>query len=636
MSWPPHGSQGAPLPPSPSAPADDVQAQQYQSAVLSHQLQSAALSQRLQRNTDNVRAHVALPGAAAPPIATPVQEAQRQAATQAVHPRVAELTELRIEKQIPPSVPNTSATQQVARTSEPIHNSHTNRSPEQIAEFEKMKRHMEAQKARAAANDRALMPPPSQINARITTQAIQSVTQAPGGTVRGHTMQPAGGATVHENAEHHGRNLPLTNVAPLTGDVGRERLTHMLPSGAQVLSSPASSRNVYIQGGTERVEPRGGPTSDPSRPLNVPANQSTTQGNGPQDLAGSTPSGIARQHEQTDWRLHASTPVAAQAFPASSAIDPQSSGLTQNDPGQAATRPALSTVHSHVAVPAQGQIHTRVQPTEPVKPSTRSHLKYPRMGLNLLSATVSRSMRQHYLIRAFATNAQPSEQDSNLPVSLTDYGSPHDSQFTDVSQTDPTVNTLPNTREASVGQGRQELWVNLSSAFDVEQAFRRIERKKELKKNLNSRFYDMLVHLCKADKSSRDGELRRFLSCLGYTTRDAQREALNVLQVMLRDHRATDTRSEYTTVARWMGVIFGYSTKAAKKTAEKARTISEKVVELPANDGAKRLSLFCSGGVHKLKCGHDRISNEACGMKCYGSKYQPDVDMRELSCPKCV
>ncbi|KAI5195006.1 hypothetical protein AUEXF2481DRAFT_3311 [Aureobasidium subglaciale EXF-2481] len=632
MSWPPHGSQGAPLPPSPFAPADDVQAQQYQSAVLSHQLQSTALSQRLQRNADNVRAHMVLPGTAAPPIATPVQEAQRQAATQAVHPRVAELTELKIEKQMPSSVPNTSATKRIVRTSGPIHNSHASRSPEQIAEVEKMKRHTEAQKARTAANDRAMMPPPSQINARTTTQAIQSVMQASGGTVRGHTLQPAGGAAVHRNAEHHGRNLPLTNVAPLTGDVGRERLIPTLPSGVQVHSSLASSRNVHVQGGAGRVELRKSPTSDPSRRLNVPANQSTTQGNGPRDLAGSAPSGIARQHEQTGWRPHASTPAAAQAVPASSAIDPQSSGLTQNDPGQAATRPVLSTVHSPVAVPAQSQIHTRVQPAEPVKPSTRSHLKYPKMGLSLLSATRSRSMRQHHSTRAFATNAQPSEQDSNLLVSLPDYGSPHDSQFTDVSQTDPTVDTRPITREASVAQGRQELRVDLSSAFDVEQAFRRIERKKELKKNVNSRFHDMLIHLCKVDKSLRQREFRRFLSSLGFTSSDLQREALNVLRVMLRDHRARDTRSEYTTVKRWMGGMMGYSTKEAKK----ARIMSEKAVEAPANDGAKKLSLFCSGGVHKLKCGHDRISNEACGMDCYGSKYQPDVDMRELGCPKCV
>ncbi|KAI5201908.1 hypothetical protein E4T39_04962 [Aureobasidium subglaciale] len=607
MSWPPHGSQGAPLPPSPFAPADDVQAQQFQ---------SAALAQRLQRNANNVRAHMGLPGNVAPAIATPVQRGQQQAMPQAIHPRVAELTNARVEKQILSNVPRTPVVQQVSRTPESINNSHNERSSEQIAKLEEMKRHMEAQRARSAANDKVMMPPPSQIDARNTTHTTQSMTQAPRGMVRGHSLQPAGGAATDGNAGQHGINLPLINDAPLTGNGGSQQMTPRLLPRMEAPGSPASIRNIHVQFVSDRVEPRDNPTSSPPRPLAVSKNQGTPQGNGPQGLAGPAPSGIARQHEETSYRPHASTPVAAQMVPVSSAVGPQISSIAP----------------LQVAVLPQSQIATQVQPTEFAKPSPIDRLKYPKVGSSLLSASTTRSMRQHHSARTLATNDQHSDQNSNLPVHLPDYGSFHESQSANASQTDPAVNALLATREIPAAQGSQEPRLDLSSAFDIEQAFRRKEVKKELKKELSSRFHGILLHLCKVDKSLRHREFRRFLSSLGFTSRDAQREALNVLQVMLRDHRATDTRSEYTTVKRWMSVMFGHSTKAAKKSG----TISGKAAEPVVNDGVKKLSLFCSEGSHKLKCGHDRISNEDCGMNCYGSKYRPDIDMRELSCPKCV
>jgi hypothetical protein len=168
-----------------------------------------------------------------------------------------------------------------------------------------------------------------------------------------------------------------------------------------------------------------------------------------------------------------------------------------------------------------------------------------------------------------------------------------------------------------------------AAAATVSHKFQEIQRIRQRKHGWFLRVGRVVAYICRLPTEQREKETMRFLACLGLS-QPQQEAAFKIFVRMVEHNKETTKRAAPSVFRKWLNhcVLDAQKrVKAARNDAVDAETVAK--------------GTFCSGGIHKLKCGHESRSNQDCGMNCITFSAYPDTPlinlrMVEIRCNECI
>jgi hypothetical protein len=168
-----------------------------------------------------------------------------------------------------------------------------------------------------------------------------------------------------------------------------------------------------------------------------------------------------------------------------------------------------------------------------------------------------------------------------------------------------------------------------SQAAAVSHDIRKVQRIRQRKQGWLLRVGRIVTDICRLPTEQREKETMRFLAYLGLS--QAQQEAaFKIFVRMVERNKETTKWTPILVFTKWLSLCVFDAQKRAKAARNDAINV-ETVAK----------GTFCSGGIHKLKCGHESRSNQDCGMNCITFSAYPntpliDLHMSEIRCNECT
>jgi hypothetical protein len=145
-----------------------------------------------------------------------------------------------------------------------------------------------------------------------------------------------------------------------------------------------------------------------------------------------------------------------------------------------------------------------------------------------------------------------------------------------------------------------------------------VERIRQRKQGWFLHVGKVVAYICRLPTEEREKETIRFLACLGLS-QPQQEAAFKVFARMAERNKETTKWAPHMVFRKWLSLCVLDVQRRAKAARNDAIDVET------AGKGT-----FCSGGIHKLKCGHECRSNQDCGINCITFAAYPDTSLIDL------